>query len=686
MNDPHDRMRWFAVLLLGYAVWLLAAVRIARAAEPPESAGASVDTVRRFSLVVGANDGGAERVRLRFATSDADEMAKVLRDLGGVRAGDLLELRDPTPEELDSALRSIGRLLELAKQDGVRTQFVFYYSGHSDERGLLLGDRTVDYKTLRQRVQAVGADVRIAILDSCASGAFTRVKGGTRRAPFLAGSATKVEGHAFLTSSSADEAAQESDRVGGSFFTHFFATGLRGAADVDGDHMVTLVEAYEFAFDETLERTETSRAGAQHAAYDIQLAGSGDLVLTDLRKTSATLVLAGDIGGRVYVRAASGRLAAELYKPAGPGALDLALEPGTYQVTVDDGTKRRRGDVTVPAKGRVTVMSGQLEEVQAEATVRRGGAPPGADADALVEVPIDVGLLPSVSINATRAKAAGEPETQVRNRATFSLLWGRAARVDGVALGFGGSIVDEELHGVQGSFGFSLARGSVEGWQFSEGFNHAGSLHGVQTGVINHARTVEKGAQLGFVSVAGKVHGAQVGLVTYAEEADAAVGFLTITKKGNVHPEVFTSDVAAFNLGLRFPAKYTYSMVTFGVHPFGSGASWLAGFGLGGHIPLSKRAFLDIDLGGQVVLQGLKVTRDPAGLAQLRLMGGWQPLERLSLFGGPTLSVFGQAVDPDPLVVRDDVSRPGYRWVAADIRKPDYRIRVWPGFVAGLRF
>ena len=81
----------------------------------------------------------------------------------------------------------------------------------------------------------------------------------------MAGGAAEVRGHAYLTSSSADEAAQESDRIGGSFFTHFLVTGLRGAADADSDKRVTLDEAYRFAFDETLARTEAIGGGPQHA-------------------------------------------------------------------------------------------------------------------------------------------------------------------------------------------------------------------------------------------------------------------------------------------------------------------------------------------------------------------------------------------------------------------------------------
>jgi hypothetical protein len=680
MNDPPDRLRWLLLLLLAYALVMITRSAVAHAGEPE----VTVPAVRRFALVVGANDGGSDRVRLRFATSDAEAVGTVMRDLGGVRSEDLTVLRDPSPAELEAALRRIASSLRAAAEDGTRTQFLFYYSGHSDERGLLLGGDRVEYKPLRTRVQAVPADVRIAILDSCASGAFTRLKGGTRRAPFLAGSATKVEGHAFLTSSSADEAAQESDRVGGSFFTHFLASGLRGAADVDGDRLVTLIEAYEFAFDETLARTEASRGGAQHAAYDIQLAGSGDLVMTDLRKTSATLTLKDDLGGRVYVRESGGKLAAELYKPRGSGAVDLALEDGRYQITVDDGDLRYRADVDLPRKGRAKLGAADLRIVVSEPIVMRGG-----DDDELLEVPFDIGLVPPASIAGGRARRAGRPRARVASRASFGFLWNRTARIDGITLGGGASFVDEELHGVQGSLGVAITRGRVEGWQFGQMWNHAGKLFGAQTGLVNSAREVDKGAQLGLVNVGGRVRGAQVGVITWADDADAALGLLTLTRKGNVHPELSTSDVAGINLALRFPARYTYSMFTMGVHPAGRGQSWLVGFGLGAHAPFHGRFFLDVDVVGPVVLQKLKVSREPAGLAQLRLMFGWQPLERLAIFGGPTLSVLAHDDDTTAQAAvpfDDQVQRPGYGWVVADIHKPHVRLRIWPGFVAGVRF
>ncbi|MCA9707596.1 MAG: caspase family protein, partial [Myxococcales bacterium] len=218
------------VLLLAGAPVRAATARADAEALPP----APVLTIRRFALVVGANDGGHDRPVLRFANSDARAMGAVLQGFGGVSQADLQVLQDPTPAELMEAIDAMSDRIRRARR-GQHVQFVFYYSGHSDEQGLLLEGERVTYKDLRHKVQSVPADVRIAVLDSCASGAFTRTKGGTKRAPFLVSPAAEVKGHAFLTSSSMDEAAQESDRVGGSFFTHYFTTGLRGAADVDGD-------------------------------------------------------------------------------------------------------------------------------------------------------------------------------------------------------------------------------------------------------------------------------------------------------------------------------------------------------------------------------------------------------------------------------------------------------------------
>ena len=222
----------------------------------------SAGPLQRYALVVGANAGGADRPRLRYAISDAERFARVMIEIGGVAPSNEVVLRQPKVGELVHALEALTRRVADAKRAaaGGRTEVVVYYSGHADEQGLLLGDDRYSYRSLRERLDEIPADVRIAVLDACASGAFTRIKGGRARPPFLVDESAAMRGHAFLTSSAETEAAQESDRIHASYFTHFLISGFRGAADLSGDGKVTLSEAYQFAFNETLGRTVDTRA------------------------------------------------------------------------------------------------------------------------------------------------------------------------------------------------------------------------------------------------------------------------------------------------------------------------------------------------------------------------------------------------------------------------------------------
>src|SRR5262249_60633794 len=117
---------------------------------------------------------------------------------------------------------------------------------------------------------------------------------------------------------------------------HYMLSAMRGAADSSRSGRVTLNDAYAFAFQETLARTQRTQGGAQHPSYDIQLQGAGDLVLTDLRSTSAGLVISKEVIGRIYVRDEEDRLLVELRKPTG-NEIELGLARGPYGVMVEEG-------------------------------------------------------------------------------------------------------------------------------------------------------------------------------------------------------------------------------------------------------------------------------------------------------------------------------------------------------------
>jgi hypothetical protein len=51
--------------------------------------------LKRFGLFIGANDGGGDRATLRYAITDAEGMANILQDLGGMAKEHSVILRGP---------------------------------------------------------------------------------------------------------------------------------------------------------------------------------------------------------------------------------------------------------------------------------------------------------------------------------------------------------------------------------------------------------------------------------------------------------------------------------------------------------------------------------------------------------------------------------------------------------------
>jgi len=531
MNRPALTLALLAALTLGAAR--------AEAAEPqPQPA----VRLRRFALLIGVNDGGPGRARLRYATSDARSVARVLENLGGVAPADLVFVDAPTRAATLDGFQRVDALMRASQTPGVRRELLVYYSGHSDEEGLLVGTERVSYDELRTRIKGLPAELRVAILDSCASGAFTRGKGGVRRPPFLLDASADMRGHAFLTSSAANEVAQESDRIAASFFTYFLVSGLRGAADVNGDHRVTLQEAYQFASAETLARTERTKGGPQHAAYEFDLAGTGDMVVTDVRTTQASLVLASDLAGRIIVREAgggnAGALVAELRKTAGH-PIELGVEAGSYLVSMDSG-----GGTLFEAKA--TLAQGERADLSklsfhpgkpVEVAVARGDAPAeGAGADAAVTA---VAAPPHTRIGTKLGIVPRDGDDRIDvSGFSFGFVGDRVGEMHGYQLALGWTEAQSGLRGLQMAVGATWARGDSHGLQMAEGITASdgrfsgvqlaglgalskGETHGLQmAGIAAYTHGPATGLQMaGITTVADTARGLQMaGVVTIAND------------------------------------------------------------------------------------------------------------------------------------------------------------------------
>lgn len=329
--------------------------------------------VERFALYVAANNGGKEREVLRYAASDAEKLKNTMQEIGGIDNKNSVILTEPNQVEVEKALQEFAKKVNLAKQTSRRTEFIFYYSGHSDENALLLGEESFGYSQLKSAINSVPSDVHVVMLDSCFSGNFIRAKGGTRQKSFLVDESSIVSGHAYLSSSSESEASQESDLIQSSFFTHALITGLRGAADSSGDNKVSLNELYYYAFNETLSQTEQSTIGTQHPSFDITLVGSGDLVLSDISTAESILVLNSDLQGKIYIRNEdSGILVSEIKKSAG-NSIPLALPSGNYKVTMIQENQTLEANAKLKSGRSVSLVAKKFKKVDTTDTRTRGG-------------------------------------------------------------------------------------------------------------------------------------------------------------------------------------------------------------------------------------------------------------------------------------------------------------------------
>ncbi len=355
-------------LLFILAAFFLLAPRMVDAREATSSA-------RTYALLIGSNRAGSGQSRLLYAHGDARRMAETLTTLGGVAPADVELLLDPDEWEVQSALDGFEDVLEAHARRDEKTVFIFYYSGHARSTGLNLGPDEFSLKGLRQRLVNLPATVRLVILDACQTGAFSAVKGATPAGDFSSNSVSdlNVTGMAVIASSAGSELSQESPKLKGSYFSHHFTVGLKGAADVDRDGIVTLSEAYRYAYHRTLSATAATAVGRQHVILETDLRGKGEMPLTFPGRSASALELPASLEGDILLtHVDSATVAAEIRKVKGE-IYRVALPAGAYEGFVNAGGKKGFRCAVTIASGRVTGFDiGRCEALRLEDADAKG--------------------------------------------------------------------------------------------------------------------------------------------------------------------------------------------------------------------------------------------------------------------------------------------------------------------------
>jgi hypothetical protein len=200
------------------------------------------------------------RIALKYPQSDALEMQGLWRGPeGGSLDYDHIMVLTNDHATRRNILDSMRALFSRASENDM---VVFYFSGHGLKGAFLPhdyddNDVKIDYTEVNELLAACPAKHKLVIGDACFVGSLWASKSvdpvvlketqEDKKEGFLRELIKTAPGTAFLLSSSADEESFEISSYGRSIFTHYILEGLKGAANSNGDDIITVTELFEYA-------------------------------------------------------------------------------------------------------------------------------------------------------------------------------------------------------------------------------------------------------------------------------------------------------------------------------------------------------------------------------------------------------------------------------------------------------
>jgi len=273
----------------------------------PTVAAAAVPKPSReqWAVVIGVGHySNAAIPQLHYTVADAELVQQVLVSQGGFKKDNVLLITDkterkPTLRDLKWALGTF--LARSAKKDDL---IVIFFAGHGapevDPRGaesdglakyLVPSDADPndlystalpmdEFQTIFDRIEAERVVVFVDACYSGAAGGRTFASKRTRAArvdEVFLDRLTRSKGRAILTASRGSEVSLEVPELGHGLFTHYLVQGLRGAADLDRDGIVSLQELYQY-LEQQVSQKSRSIGGNQHPVMKGELEGLMPLI------------------------------------------------------------------------------------------------------------------------------------------------------------------------------------------------------------------------------------------------------------------------------------------------------------------------------------------------------------------------------------------------------------------------
>jgi hypothetical protein len=303
---------------------------------------------------------------LQFAEEDARKFALAMKTVGMVPNLKISTVINPTVQEFRQTLSLLAKddFNASTKAQG-KSKLIFFFSGHSDENGLHFNDGMIPKDELHAILSRAKHETKIAILDSCFSGAL--VAKGVKKSesfdiPML--DVDEPSGSIYLTSSSSSQFAYESDALRGSVFSHHLLAGMYGDGDLNKDGIVTIDELYQYVYKNTKWHALTlPHKKTQDPEISSKLRGQGAVVLSYPVELDSIISVDQDISGVMSIAAETGYQIFSIQKVKGQ-VKQVKMPPGKYKYSIVDGGKAAQGTFVLASQKTTVLASKNLSWVE----------------------------------------------------------------------------------------------------------------------------------------------------------------------------------------------------------------------------------------------------------------------------------------------------------------------------------
>ena len=202
-----------------------------------------INAQKTYALLTGISNYGFDGLNLRNTTKDVKQLKKILDQQDMIVT--TLTSKYATRENMEKKLNAI---IQLAKPED---RIIFFFSGHGNTGSFLAyGPQSFSYRELMSFFAKAKAKEVFCFIDACMSGSAGEIfEYDWSNDPNI------HKGVTFFMSSRAEEYSTENNWIGHGFFTQALLKGLRGKADKNGDRNVTVIELFNYIYNDVTART-----------------------------------------------------------------------------------------------------------------------------------------------------------------------------------------------------------------------------------------------------------------------------------------------------------------------------------------------------------------------------------------------------------------------------------------------